>query len=80
MPYSLHEKTALASIVIDKKEIADFDLKDADPMKLSPDKIKNFMPEAEEGEAAELLTQALDWAKQNQIENPEENKKIPPIP
>ncbi|MEA3414167.1 MAG: hypothetical protein U9Q99_01430 [Nanoarchaeota archaeon] len=60
MPYSLHEKTSLASIVIDEKDIDDFDLKDADPMKV---KVKNFVPNSKENETAELVMQALDWAK-----------------
>ncbi|MBT3404723.1 hypothetical protein HN832_02680 [archaeon] len=76
MPYSLHEKTALASIVLTAQELEKFDLKDADPMKLSPEKIKEFTPDSREGEATELLTQALDWAKQNEIDSPEENKKV----
>ncbi len=76
MPYSLHEKTALASVVLTEKELDDFDLKDADPMKLTPDRIRDFMPDSIEGEATELLTQALDWAKQNEIDNPEETKKL----
>jgi len=62
MPYSLHEKTSLASVVLNKSELENFQLKDADPMKI---KIKNFMPDSEEGEATELLVQALDWEKQN---------------
>lgn len=78
MPYSLHEKTALASIVLDKNEIADFDLKDADPIKA---KIKNFMPNPKEGEALELLIQALDWSKENNTEEKKEykNKEFKPI-
>jgi len=68
-PYSLHEKTALASVVLDIEEIQNFDMKDADPMKA---KIKNFIPNVEEGEAKELLVQALDWHKDN---NPEEEEK-----
>ena len=60
-PYSLHEKTALASVVVNALEVKDFDIKDADPMKV---KIRNFMPESRENEAKELLTQALDWHKQ----------------
>ncbi len=59
-PYSLHEKTCLASIVIDKSEIKDFNPAMADPLKLE---IKNFLPEPEPEEARELLLQALDWAK-----------------
>jgi len=58
VPYSLHEKTRLASIVIDKEEIPNFSPLMADPLKV---KIKNFCPCAIEGEASELLAQALDW-------------------
>ncbi len=73
MPYSLHEKTALASIVLDQEEIANFQLKDADPMKVQ---IKNFMPDSEEGEASELLMQALDWNKENEIKTGKSEEKI----
>ncbi len=73
-PYSLHEKTALASIVIDKDEISNFEVKDADPMKIDKNKIKNFLPNTKEEEAAELLVQALDWHKQNKPQ--EKEKKI----
>jgi len=69
MPYSLHEKTALASVVIDKNKLLDFQLKDADPFKIE---IKNFMPDCKEGEATRLLIQALDWNKDN---TPAEEKK-----
>lgn len=68
-PYSLHEKTALSSVVINPEDILKFDIKDADPMKVE---IKDFMPNAEEGEAKELLVQALDWYKED---NPEEEEK-----
>lgn len=61
MPYSLHEKTALASVVLLPEELESFELKDADPMKV---KIRNFIPDSEEGEASELLMQALDWYKE----------------
>jgi hypothetical protein len=60
-PYSLHEKTALASIVIDKHEIENFKPSDADPLKV---KVRQYMPEARENEARELLIQALDWYKE----------------
>jgi hypothetical protein len=69
MPYSLHEKTALASVVIDKNKVLDFQLKDADPLKVE---VKNFMPNCREGEASRLLMQALDWSKEN---SPAEEKK-----
>ena len=61
MPYSLHEKTALASVVLSQDEIEGFQLKDAHPLKV---KVKNFMPDAKEDEASELLMQALDWHRQ----------------
>ena len=70
MPYSLHEKTSLASIVIDAEKILEFELKDADPMKVE---IKQFIPESEKDEAKELLMQALDWHRENNLE--EEEKK-----
>lgn len=70
MPYSLHEKTALASVVLTPEELKDFELKKADPMTI---KIRNFMPECQEGEASELLMQALDWYKE--ISNKKEVKK-----
>jgi len=62
MPYSLHEKTSLASAVISPEEIDNFNLKDADPIKIKP---REFMPESYGDEAAELVMQALDWAKEN---------------
>jgi len=71
MPYSLHEKTALASVVLNPNEIADFQLKDADPLKT---KVKDFMPDAKEGEARELLMQALDWHRENNPESEDKKK------
>ena len=59
-PYSLHEKTAMASVVLDCSEVEKFEIKDADPMKI---KIKDFAPPCVENEAAELIMQTLDWAK-----------------
>jgi len=77
MPYSLHEKTSLASIVIDKDKIDKFELKDADPMKV---KVRNFYPRAEEGEARELLMSALDWWSHNErVEKNETVKEFKPI-
>jgi DNA primase catalytic subunit len=79
MPYSLHEKTALASIVLDPSHILDFDLKDADPFKV---KIENFMPKVRESEAKELVLQALDWFKEkypSEIKEKEILKDFKPI-
>jgi len=72
-PYSLHEKTSLASAVVNPEKIDEFNLKDADPMKI---KIKKFMPEVKEGEAKELLVQALDWHKQNKPEEKKQKKNL----
>ncbi|MCK4649904.1 hypothetical protein KAT36_01600 [Candidatus Pacearchaeota archaeon] len=65
-PYSLHEKTAYASIPLDKSQVQDFKPSDADPLKIT--KIKSFMPNSIEGEASQLLTQALEEAQQNKPE------------
>ena len=66
MPYSLHEKTSLASIVIPKEKLESFSLKDADPLNAKP---INFYPQPEKDEARELLLQAIDWQKTYEIEN-----------
>ncbi len=79
MPYSLHEKTSLSSCVLDKNEIDSFDMKDADPLKV---KVKEFMPDSEEGEATELLREALDWNRETNPEKEEqkhENKSFQPV-
>jgi len=73
MPYSLHEKTSLASAVLNIDEIENFQLKDADPMSV---KIKEFMPACEEGEAKELLMQALDWHRESGQESKKEQKEF----
>jgi len=62
-PYSLHEKTAYASIPLDKTQIQDFRPSDADPIKIT--KIKSFMPNCKEGEATQLLKEALKEAEKN---------------
>ena len=66
MPYSLHEKTTLASVVVLPEELKNFQPHDADPLKV---KIRNFMPDSKEGEATEILREALDWYKNK---NPDE--------
>jgi DNA primase catalytic subunit len=71
-PYSLHEKTALASVVLNFEELKNFNPKDAEPLKV---KIKNFLPESKEGEASRLLVEALDWHKQSNPEDEEPKKK-----
>lgn len=71
-PYSLHEKTALSSVVLSPEEIEDFDLKKADPLKV---RVRNFMPNSLQNEAQELLMQALDWHKENFSESKAESKR-----
>ena len=63
-PYSLHEKTALASIVISKEDLKNFNPYDAEPLKIKDP--KDFMPKVEEGQARELLLQAIDWVEKKQ--------------
>jgi DNA primase catalytic subunit len=70
MPYSLHEKTSLASVVIPKEKIKEFELKDADPLKVE---VREFIPEVKEGEASELLIQALDWYREFHKDEPSES-------
>jgi DNA primase catalytic subunit len=72
MPYSLHEKTSMASIVINPEKIKDFDIRDADPLKVTP---RNFLPDSEAGEATQLLLQALDYKQpESQIQKIEQEK------
>ncbi|MFH1451863.1 MAG: DNA primase small subunit domain-containing protein [archaeon] len=65
-PYSLHEKTAFASIVLEKDEIENFKPTDADTLKIK--KFKSFMPNSVPGEAKELLVQAIDWGTKKEPE------------
>ena len=78
MPYSLHEKTSLASVVIKEDELKDFDLKNANALKA---KIRNFIPNSKENEAKELVLQALDWHKYETLDKKEkkEIKDFKPI-
>ncbi len=72
MPYSLHEKTALASIVVSKEKIESFKMSDANPLTVKP---RSFMPNVEEGEAASLFREALDWSKSRGDSSAEKSKK-----
>jgi DNA primase catalytic subunit len=59
MPYSLHEKTALASIVLNPEKLDNFDMiSDADPLKVIP---INFLPDSKPGEAKDLLRKSLEF-------------------
>jgi len=74
MPYSLHEKTALASVVLKPEELENFQPKDADPLKAQ---VLAFIPEARQGEASELLREALDWHKNKEPEKNESSYNAP---
>ncbi len=58
MPYSLHEKTALASAVLTKEEIAHFTPRDANPLKIN---IRQYLPITRNGAATRLLAEAIAW-------------------
>ncbi len=64
-PYSLHEKTMLASTVLREQELKRFEPRDADPLGVT---VRDFLPNADKDEAKELLVQALDWQKSKQQE------------
>lgn len=72
MPYSLHEKTALASIVLSKEEIESFTPNKADPLKVQ---IKNYYPLSKLGEATRLLEAALIWKESHEEKRNEMEKK-----
>jgi hypothetical protein len=61
MPYSLHEKSGLSSIVIKPEQIKNFQPSWAKPDIAVP---KQYLLEAEENEARELVMQALDAVKE----------------
>ena len=56
MPYSLHEKTSLASVVLTKSQVATFTPRDADPLRAIP---QLYAPIPVPGEATDLLRIAL---------------------
>lgn len=80
MPYSLHEKTGLASIVFRPGQLKDFVPEWAKPSRVIP---KPFIPKPEESEAKQLLLQALDWQARQRQEKKEEQilgrRQIRPI-
>lgn len=70
MPYSLHEKTTLASVVLKKEQIESFSPKDANPLSVKP---VQYMPENEDEEAKRLLIAALEW--KNNLTSEEEKRE-----
>jgi hypothetical protein len=74
-PYSLHEKSGLASIPINPSEVLTFDKERAKPENVNAG--IRFLEESNfiEGEATSLITQALDWNSRNTIKK-ESTEKI----
>jgi len=72
MPYSLHEKTCLASVVLKKEQLDSFSPNDANPMKV---KVLDFYPSAVKGEATSLLESALEWKTKFEVEEETRTKK-----
>ena len=72
MPYSLHEKTALSSVVLDPDKIENFEITDAKPFKIE---VKDFYLTPKIDEAKNLLLQALDWYDQKQKEKSDMKEK-----
>jgi len=76
MPYSLHEKSGLSSIVIKPEQIKNFQPSWAKPDIAVP---KQYLPEAEENEAKELVMEALDAdaeRKRKTIKSTETDKRV----
>jgi hypothetical protein len=69
MPYSLHEKTALSSMVLLKEELENFSPKDANPLGI---KVREFYLTPEKDEAKKLLSEAIEW-KNSQEKKEERN-------
>jgi len=72
-PYSLNEKTWLASVPITKEELKDFKIEIAKPEKI---KIEEFLKAGEENEAANLLIDAMDFIAKYKKEPEEKKHKI----
>lgn len=78
MPYSLHEKTSLASVVIEEKELEGFITgkekfmrKIADPKNII---VRDFMPDVELGCGKKLVMEAKDWAAASGFDKEVEKK------
>jgi len=66
-PYSLHEKSGLASLPINPEEVLTFDKERAKPENVKTE--IRFLDNSKfnDGEATSLITQALDWYSRNSI-------------
>lgn len=58
-PYSLHEKTGLVSLPIDKDKVLTFDKREADPKVVKTD--RDFLEKNHRNDGKSLIIQAMDW-------------------
>lgn len=81
MPYSLHEKSGLASIPIDPEKVLFFGKEDADPKNISISKFRFLdRKNVKNGEAKKLIMQAFDFSLSREDEIKIESKKTYEIP
>lgn len=74
-PYSFNEKTWLVSVPIEYNDLAGFNPKDAEMEKVLSKKHPEFF-NGEKGEAADLITEAMDWHAMQKKEVVKAVKKI----
>ena len=85
LPYSLHEKSLLVSLPIDKKNLEGFEKTFALPEKVKVDE-KFLIPRVKVKDAEGLVIEAMDWASRNKVEIKERSPfkikfaKTSPIP
>ncbi len=72
MPYSLHEKTWLASVPLTEKQLKSFEPADAKPRSIR--KFDSEFMGNKEWEASELLVQALEWQSKQNVRPIQQNK------
>ena len=81
MPYSLHEKSGLASVPIDPEKVLYFNKEDADPKSLVISKFRFLdRKNSRNGEAKKLIMQAFDFSLSREDEIKIESKKSYEIP
>jgi len=80
MPYSLHEKSGLASVPIDPEKIIEFEKESATPEKVVPSNIIFLdKSQTEKGEAKHLMDKSLNFADiipENETKNENQNNPI----
>lgn len=72
LPYSLNEKTWLVSVPLSFSDLDEFKKEDAVMDNIKPDKIKF---RSKEGEASNLVVDAMDWFSKNKEEKEAKKKK-----